>query len=115
MTKDEKAVIADFASTLRVLLEKATPGKWEFHPLHWGAADVTHPIGEGEKWDGNLILNGHRQSYVVKEGKWYDATLIAYLRNHAEALLAVVEAANRCSYSHGHELSKALRKLEDET
>ena len=90
--------MADFCETLKWLLEKATPGKWFIEHRK-------HDDMDGQKYDtydAALVLSEWCEHHPVADCSanhtcgincGANAAVIAYLRNHAEAILRVVEAA----------------------
>lgn len=78
-----------FATTLRELRDKATPGKWKL---------ADNAYAEGISVLGGPMLFGRSLHYANALGTWCgtwrkdDADLICFLVNHADDLLALVEA-----------------------
>jgi hypothetical protein len=69
---------------------QATPGPWKTAPVHWGECGIHALHG-----DGTNRCNGEPVTFVVPVSKltFDDAALIAAMRNHLPALLAVAKAA----------------------
>lgn len=111
--------MGNFVERLRGLLAKATPGPWTFgsspnRPSQYAAlSGLTH----GEPGHIATVGNGEDDEDVWPNRA--NVQLIAFLRNHAEALAEVVEAArkrNSVAYDPrvtSRELDAALRKLEE--
>jgi hypothetical protein len=80
---------------LKELQAAATPGPWEFDPI--GVTVYKKPVGNGEKicdirgW--GWLLHKHDNDEAREAEQNANARIIVQLRNNAEALLEVVEAA----------------------
>jgi len=86
--------MSDFATRLRAMLEKATPGPW--------GLDM-----DDAETEGRLIGPGGKGLQLR------DARLTVELRNHAEAILALVEAEMIChGLRDGDDLEAEVRALE---
>lgn len=75
-------------SKLNKLIDKATPGIWRAHKLRYPIQKRTHMAILAERAqidDGGRVV----AQYLTPK----DAALIVYLKNNAERLLAVVDAA----------------------
>lgn len=90
-------------SELRRLLAEATPGPW----LVWHDGDA----------DGVCTSDGERE-VVLSAALWEpEALLIVALRNHAEALIDVAEAARGCATDGSKtfaDVRAALGRLDEE-
>ena len=76
--------MSGFAARLRELSVAATPGPW---------ATEYSPEAEGGLWVHAILQLGHPRHYIADPVQLPDASLIVTLRNHAEEIAAVIEAA----------------------
>jgi hypothetical protein len=85
--------VSGFAARLRELSVAATPGPW---------ATEYSPEAEGGLWVHAILQLGHPRHYIADPVQLPDASLIVTLRNHAEEIAAVIEAAeNATHWAHG--------------
>lgn len=101
---------------LKRLLEAATPGPWRYVQCPDGAGNREFVLVDQDSWN---ILNRDPKDMME------NANLIVALRNHAEVLIEIVEAAkaaqphlevdifNPESVKANHDLAAALKKLEE--
>lgn len=107
-----------FAETLRELLGKACPAPWVVDPDDRRDMEHNNHILYGPELHTVCFMawSGDKRNNVQHEAA---AELIAFLRNHADALLRVVEAAadmeKEWSFDHAKKLREALRSLDGDT
>ncbi len=83
-------------AALREALAKATPGPWEIVQSNEGTGDWWLDIWGGSGSVAQLALDARPDRWPPPR-MLDDARLICLLRNHADALLAVVEAGRNIS------------------
>jgi hypothetical protein len=113
-----------FLTELRELEAKATEGPWGVGMRNGANANGVYSYTGADYYDDQTIcsvygIHMHRDRDEVKDCAGYpNAELIAYLRNHAKEIIALVDAAENilvcCCKRTETDLSEALAALNKE-